>query len=445
MKSLINVFLITAILIIPVSTNGQINVNFKKKVINQTNSRANQAADKTISKGLDAVEDGVTDAITGEDDKDKGKDQGDKSGSADKTQSDSDGNSESAKTGNSAKQDQPSLQTYSKYDFVPGEKIIFYEDFSQDAVGDFPALWNTNGSGEIVTTNLFPGNWLKFDCREAIWTDALLTLPDNYTIEFDVIPTSGSESNGGMSGYSFRLMQAINAASFDHGAIPGKAAFAFTVEYFGRPGYRTYINLDGAENLGLSGTKEDDVLKQKKDQHYHMALWYQKGRVRLYQDQNKLFDLPKAFTFQGVKMDRIRFEDGAAMVSNIRIAVGAPDMRSKLLTEGKLVTYGIYFDVNKDVVKPESYGTLKSIATILTENPDLRVKIVGFTDSDGADAANLDLSKRRGASVKNELVKSFGIDASRLESDGLGEAQPIAPNDSQANKALNRRVELIKL
>ena len=133
------------------------------------------------------------------------------------------------------------------------------------------------------------------------------------------------------------------------------------------------------------------------------------------------------------------------MIGNIRIAVGAPDMRNKLLTEGKLVTYGIYFDVNKDVVKPESYGFMKSIATILTENPTVRIKIIGHTDSDGADAANLDLSKRRGASVKNELVKSFGIDASRIESDGLGESQPIAPNDTPPNKALNRRVEFIKL
>jgi len=133
------------------------------------------------------------------------------------------------------------------------------------------------------------------------------------------------------------------------------------------------------------------------------------------------------------------------MVSNIRIAVGAPDMRNKLITEGKLVTYGIYFDVNKDVVKPESFGTLKEIAKVLTENPGVRVKIIGHTDGDGADAANLDLSKRRGASVKNELVKSFGIDASRLESDGMGKSQPVAPNDSPVNKDLNRRVEFIKL
>jgi outer membrane protein OmpA-like peptidoglycan-associated protein len=120
-------------------------------------------------------------------------------------------------------------------------------------------------------------------------------------------------------------------------------------------------------------------------------------------------------------------------------------MRNKLLTEGKLVSYGIYFDVNKDVVKPESYGTLKEISTVLTENPDVRIKIIGHTDSDGADAANLDLSKRRAASVKDELSKNFGIDASRMETDGMGETQPVAPNDTPSNKALNRRVEFIKL
>jgi len=143
--------------------------------------------------------------------------------------------------------------------------------------------------------------------------------------------------------------------------------------------------------------------------------------------------------------DIIRCEYGVAMIINLRVAVGAPDMCNKLMTEGKLVTYGIYFDVNKDIVKPESYGTLKEISTILNEVPDVKVKIIGFTDSDGADAANLDLSKRRAASVKNELVKSFGVNGDRLVTDGLGEGQPVAPNDTPANKALNRRVEFLKL
>jgi OmpA-OmpF porin, OOP family len=444
MKALIKLTLLIAILFAPANSWGQFKVDFKKKVINQTNSRANQATDKTISKSLDAVQDGVTDAITGSDEEGSSTTQKKDNDAA--TSGDSEKNaSEKADgaAGTGGTQQQTKLQAYSKYDFIPGEKIIFYEDFSQDAIGDFPAVWNTNGSAEVVSTNLFPGNWMKYDCREAIWTDALLTLPENYTIEFDIIPVKGSE--GSMSGYSFRLMQCINPKTYDHGSVPGKAAFCLSLEYFGRPGYRTYINSKEGEGMGLSGYKEDKAFYQKENQKYHMALWYQKGRVRLYQDQNKMFDLPKAFAVTGVKMDRLRFENGAAMVTNIRIAVGNPDMRSKLLTEGKLVSYGIYFDVNKDVVKPESYSTLKSIASILTENPDLRVKIVGYTDSDGADAANLDLSKRRGGSVKNELVKTFGIDASRLESDGLGETQPIAPNDSPAGKALNRRVEFIKL
>lgn len=62
-------------------------------------------------------------------------------------------------------QDQPSLWTYSKFDFIPGEKIIFFDDFSQDAVGDFPALWFSNGSGEVVILNNFPGRWLQLTSK----------------------------------------------------------------------------------------------------------------------------------------------------------------------------------------------------------------------------------------------------------------------------------------
>jgi len=124
-----------------------------------------------------------------------------------------------------------------------------------------------------------------------------------------------------------------------------------------------------------------------------------------------MFDLSKAFPYPEMKMDKLRIDDGDAMISNIRIAVGNPDMRNNLLTE----------------------------------NPDVRINIVGHTDSDGADDANLDLSKRRSASVKNELVKTFGIDAARIETDGKGESVPVASNNSPANKALNRRVEFIKL
>lgn len=439
MKSILRFVIIVALFSLTINSEGQIKLDLKKKFENKVNQRLNQKADKAIDKGLDGVENGVKDDT-------KKTDQGNNNQNkqTDK-QTDKQGGDKNANTGDKASgQEQTALEAYSKYDFIPGEKVIFFEDFSQDAVGDFPALWNTNASAEVVTTNLFPGHWMRFTGSNAVWTDQILNLPENYTIEFDVVPVKGEEGDG-MAGYGFRLIQSINQKSYDYGAVPGKAGFFFKVEYYGTPRYRTYINNTGNDDFGLSGAKEGDDYKEKLNQKFHIALWMQKSRVRLYQDQNKLFDLPKAFPLTSVKMDRVRFEDGAVMVSNIRIAVGAPDMRSKLLTEGKLVSYGIYFDVNKDVVKPESYGTLKEIASVLSENPDVKIKIVGHTDSDGADAANLDLSKRRGAAVKNELVKGFGIDASRIESDGMGETQPVAPNDTPANKALNRRVEFIKL
>ena len=428
MNKILNSAVICIFAGLTLTANGQINLkNRLKKTVNN----AAQSVDKAISN-----KDNPQQGKSGQ--QNPGQNQPSSQQKQDEPKADV--NTQSPAT---AQQEQ-TLQSFSKYDFVPGEKVIFFEDFSQDAIGDFPALWNTNGSAEVVTTNLYPGNWMKFSLREAIWTDQLLNLPDNYTIEFDIIPIKGEQ--GGMKGYNFRIMKCINPKSFDPGGLPGKAAFHFTIEYYGTPRYRTYINSDEGANLGLSGSKEEDIYKEKENNKYHIAIWIQKARVRLYQDQNKLFDLPKAFNVTGgVKMDRLRFEEGAAMVSNIRVAIGAPDTRNKLITEGRLVTYGIYFDVNKDVVKPESYGTLKEIASALADNPGVRVRIIGHTDSDGADAANLDLSKRRADSVKNELAKTFGIDASRIETEGMGETKPVAPNDTPVNKALNRRVEFVKL
>ena len=437
MKALVKLLVLFFLFSQKNNVNCQIRVDVNRKINNKVNQRLNQRTDQAIDKGLDAVEDGIKNDAKKTDTNDQAKENQNNQGNK------STGTDNQAQTDKSGGQEQTQLQSYSKYDFVPGEKVIFFEDFSQDAVGDFPALWNTNGSAEVVTTNLFTGHWMKYICRECIWTDQLLKLPDNYTIEFDIIPIQGEEKS--MAGWNLRLMQAKNAKAWDSGSAPGEGGFHFMVEYFGRPSFSTWLNKEECQQSKLNGYKEGEEFKEKENQKYHIAIWVQKTRVRLYQDQNKIFDVPRAFPTDCLKPDRIRFEDGAAMVSNIRIAVGAPDMRNKLLTEGKLVSYGIYFDVNKDVVKPESYGTLKEIAAVLTENPDVRVKIVGHTDSDGADAANLDLSKRRGASVKNELVRSFGIDASRLESDGAGETQPVGPNDTPASKALNRRVEFIKL
>jgi outer membrane protein OmpA-like peptidoglycan-associated protein len=170
--------------------------------------------------------------------------------------------------------------------------------------------------------------------------------------------------------------------------------------------------------------------------------------VRIYHRGEKVLDGPTTIV-KGTKFNRLRFccwdSESKPFLSNLQISTAAPDTRSKLISEGKLISYGIYFDSGKDVVKPESYGALKDIANVLKENPDIRVKILGHTDSDGDEAMNLALSKRRAESVRSELIKTFSVDAAMMDADGAGENQSLVSNASPEGKAKNRRVELIKL
>jgi outer membrane protein OmpA-like peptidoglycan-associated protein len=184
-----------------------------------------------------------------------------------------------------------------------------------------------------------------------------------------------------------------------------------------------------------------------------VSIWRQKQRIRVYLDSTKALDLPRALdanaalnslVFASYAPDLER-KGGSFYISNIRLAVGAPDTRNKLITEGKFVTHGILFDVNSDKVQAASHGSLQDIANVLKENANVRVKIIGHTDADGEAQPNLDLSKRRAEAVKAALAQSFGIDAARMETDGKGEAQPIDNNNTPAGKANNRRVEFVKL
>jgi outer membrane protein OmpA-like peptidoglycan-associated protein len=418
-------------------------IDVKGKVQNQTNNRANQRTDQAIDKGLDAVENGIKGIFKKKENTEKPQEEQievKENTNTDIQKEDVPHESNNEKPASATPQEPVKIQTYSKFDFIPGEKVVFFDDFAETSVGDFPPNWNTNASGEVVTVNNYPGNWFKMNGSGCIAIEEGLKLPENFTIEYDVISYPVETENTAYE-FGFYLYSAENPKDlFEGGAVPVlKGGIKMTF------GYRGTYSAYNEEGYTISGEKDDATMEAGKK--YRLSFWVQKTRLRVYMDEKKVFDLPKVFK-TGFQANQMRFElweSGNPMITNFRIAAGLPDMRSKLITEGKLVSYGIYFDVNKDVVKPESYGTLKGIADVLKENPTVRVKIVGHTDADGADASNLDLSKRRGASVKAELVKNFGIDASRLESDGLGETKPIVPNDTPSNKALNRRVEFIKL
>ena len=124
--------------------------------------------------------------------------------------------------------------------------------------------------------------------------------------------------------------------------------------------------------------------------------------------------------------------------------VNADDMKRDIHDSGKVALYGLYFDTGKDLVKAESQPTLAQIAKLLQSEPDLRLHIVGHTDNQGKPDYNLELSRRRGASVAGELSTKYGIAANRLDAFGCGLYSPVASNETEEGRAKNRRVELVQ-
>lgn len=129
---------------------------------------------------------------------------------------------------------------------------------------------------------------------------------------------------------------------------------------------------------------------------------------------------------------------------NQDVIADASSLGNSIKESGKVAVYGIYFDTGKAVLKPESQPTLQEIAKLLKADPALKLYVVGHTDNTGLFDANMKLSMDRAAAVVNSLVSQFSVNAARLKACGDGPTSPVASNDNEEGKALNRRVELVK-
>jgi OOP family OmpA-OmpF porin len=127
------------------------------------------------------------------------------------------------------------------------------------------------------------------------------------------------------------------------------------------------------------------------------------------------------------------------------VEVKASDIADALASAGKIDLYGILFDVDKTEIKPESTKTLDEVASLLKIDRALKLEISGHTDNTGDKDHNQKLSEGRAQAVVDTLVKKYGIDAARLQAKGYGDTKPLVANDTDANKAKNRRVELRKV
>jgi outer membrane protein OmpA-like peptidoglycan-associated protein len=127
-----------------------------------------------------------------------------------------------------------------------------------------------------------------------------------------------------------------------------------------------------------------------------------------------------------------------------KLVFSADEMKKKLDEEGHIALYGIYFDLDKSTLKAGSEKVLIEMVKLMKNYADLKIEIQGHTDSTGTKEHNVKLSERRAQTVKSFLAL-YGVDSSRMTAKGFGPDQPVASNDTDEGRALNRRVELKKL
>jgi OmpA-OmpF porin, OOP family len=326
------------------------------------------------------------------------------------------------------KQGQPTADAIStpasafvNFDFMPGDRVLFAEDFGRDNVGDFPRrLEFTRGNMEIAEWE--GGRWLRGTSWPSVFAIPLAeTLPERFTIEMEVVP--------GKDGQYMKL-------SFSE-----RPEHHVAVRYFQKKVNAGISRVNGAVAMGntqneiLAGTPV--LLRIMADGRY----------VKVYADGTRVANMPNA---EIGRADRIEIElpgsdDEASYVRSIRVAAGGRKLYDALNESGRVATQGIYFDTGSDRIRPESAPTLKEIGEMLREHADLRIVIEGHTDNVGQDASNQQLSERRAAAVKAHLQAEFGVAADRLEARGLGSTVPAASNDTPEGRQQNRRVELVRI
>jgi len=321
-----------------------------------------------------------------------------------------------------AQMERPGEGVWANYDFIPGADVLFVDDFEKDDVGDFPRrLEWLRGNMEIVE---WQGRRLLRATGPNSQFAVLLDggVPEQFTIEFDI---HDPNTSGG--------------TMIVTDAIPSNGVY--------KPGHFNFGHWRGSgiwrDGEPLSGVADDRIAKQLMTGR----IMVDGAHAKVFMNEKRIGNAPRVELARG---DRISFrfdarDDRPIYLGNIRIAAGGKDLYDKLAADGRVVTRGIFFDVNSDRIRPESTPTLEEIGDMLQDHPDLRIAIEGHTDSDGDDAYNQELSQRRAEAVRQFLVDAYQIDSGRLQAEGLGETVPVGDNATAEGKQQNRRVELVLL
>lgn len=329
----------------------------------------------------------------------------------------------------------------SNFDFEPGSSIIFFDDFSRDRTGDFPAKWDTNGSGEIVTAN--GEKWFRLANKSMYFPLIDQDLPENFTLEFDLLTTGLDRRTNSQA---FLVILLAENQGFDR-ALTWNMVEISPCQFIASPG--AVEKVENGKRIFRNNIGKD--YREAIDGRSRISIAVNNTRMRVWINENKIVDVPRlvpetANTFKlytrGLRDAR---EVDELYIKDFRIAETGQDLRGQLLNEGSFTTNDIQFDSGSAKLRPSSKTILDQIGDILSSEKSINIKIIGHTDSDGDEATNLTLSEKRAMAVNAYLQEAFGIDDARMQTEGQGASSPVVPNDSKENKAKNRRVEFIKL
>jgi OOP family OmpA-OmpF porin len=318
------------------------------------------------------------------------------------------------------------MALYTKYDFVPGDKAIFYDDLAREELGEFPSRWNLDhGVFEIAKQQ--GQNWILCTDKGTIRPKIPAgPLPEKYTVEMDFY-VKGGEAPGHW--FHIYWLDADGGTIGDFGMQDNE---------------HTMLLIDG------NSVADKNLPASLAAGKHAMRIMATRTTLKCYIDHERVANVPATEGFAPAGF-AVYFDpwldppDNPMLVGAFRYAEGGKTLKQQLDEAGKIVTHGILFDSGSATIKGESYKTLADIGALLSETPALRLSIEGHTDSDGADDYNMALSQNRAASVRTYLMETYKIDGGRLEAKGWGETKPLATNDTAEGKANNRRVELVKL
>jgi outer membrane protein OmpA-like peptidoglycan-associated protein len=409
--------IIAVFLLSTVDADCQVRINLKKKINREANRRANNKANEAVKKGFDVLEKGIEEAVTGEDSTAAAQQQ---AGAQGAEQGQAAGGGQTGGSQAAANTEEALKLNWSKYDFVPGDKIIFEDNLIGEENGEFPSRWDLK-NGTVENAEFGGENVIMLRSGSPTIIPYLKNpnidyLPEVFTVDFDLYLSNGSFD---VIFYDSKNQQGPKGASS--------------------------LSLWGSSmDLGSANSKipnNGSIYKR----WAHISIAYTNGKMKCYIDETRLINIPHlAFDPTGISLHSYHAsDDNPTFVKNFRIAEGGVKYYDRFLQDGKIVSNGIRFDVGKATLRPESMGVLNEIYKMLSEHPEVNVSVEGHTDSDGDNAFNQKLSEDRAETVMKQLV-SMGIPAERLTSKGFGESEPINTNATPEGKAENRRVEFVR-